>query len=73
MKKQEVIRIANQILKSNNYRFEFEEIQELPNDFLNGRDDVYSMGEENGCELCYTMAALPLNFIYEGNNLYQLF
>ena len=72
MKKQELIKTANQILKSNNYRFEFEKIQKLPNDLLNGRDDVYSMGELNGCELCYTMAAIPSNYLFIGDNLYVL-
>ena len=73
MTNQELLTVANQILTLNNYRFEFEKIQQIPNDTLNNRNDVYTMGDLNGCELLYTMATFPLNFIFTKNKLYQLF
>jgi hypothetical protein len=73
MKKQNLILIANQILKSKNYRFQFNQIQVIPKDILKNRNDVYTMGEIDGYELWYTMATLPSNFIFTGKKLYQLF
>jgi len=72
MKKSELLKIANQILKANNYRFEFEQIQLIPKTSLMQRNDIYTMGDLNGCELWYSMAVFPTNYIFSGNKLYQL-
>lgn len=73
MKNQELLKTANQILKSNNYRFEFEKIQEMPENSLDESGDIFTMGSLNGCELLYTMAVLPTNFLSTADKLYILF
>lgn len=77
MKNQKLLlSVANSILKSNNYRFEFEIISEVSQENIEGLD-LYYMGGVSDLKdfigVYYTKAVIPTNLLKYQDKFYLLF